>query len=311
VGVILVGLVVLSVLGNVGSGNVVETVIDRIPKSEVGFGGDIVPCVDHDDCGGRAYCNPNNHLCTCGGSSGFVYCFDVEDCVYIYSDENHCGNCQTQCGSNMVCELEVCQCDPNIEGLEQCGDDCIDVLENDNNCGGCGVECSVHGECNGGDCECNEDFAPDECDNNGEHFCTDFSIDGNNCGGCGNVCEGELVCVEGECDCFLETETQCGDQCVNLNWDEDHCGACDDPCAENVACISGECSECEPGYDPCDGICVDLDTDENNCGACGVVCPDGAHCENGDCVEDEPQGCVEDNPGCLLCVWRCFFNAWK
>lgn len=81
-----------------------------------------------------------------------------------------------------------------------------------------------------------------------------------------------------------ETQTACGEECVDLLDDPDHCGACDAACAEGQLCVGGMCAvECPAGQIVCGDRCVDVRSDPLHCGACDVACDEGLLCGDGMC----------------------------
>jgi hypothetical protein len=91
---------------------------------------------------------------------------DDGTCTDVLSDPNHCGDCDTSCGTGQQCSGGACQC-PG--GTTYCGaNGCVDTTADPNNCGGCGNV-------------------------------VDTTSDPQNCGACGNACAGGQTCSNGSC----------------------------------------------------------------------------------------------------------------
>ncbi len=111
-------------------------------------------------------------------------------CVNFDVDPNHCGDCNTVCGPNDVCQDGQCVCVPKTcaDLGAQCGsvsDGCGGMLE----CGSCGPD----EVCESGTCVPN--CSGTIC--NG--VCVDTSNDPTNCGTCGNACSQCQSCTNGSC----------------------------------------------------------------------------------------------------------------
>jgi hypothetical protein len=86
-----------------------------------GFLGDACP-YGHGCCSGSCI----NGTCQC--SPGTLDC--GSGCVDIEWNENRCGDCDTQCGTNSLCENSQCICDPNLFDAQfyvMCPDGCFNL----------------------------------------------------------------------------------------------------------------------------------------------------------------------------------------
>jgi hypothetical protein len=85
--------------------------------------------------------------------------------------------------------------------------------------------------------------------------------------------DGPLVCAD--------SQSICGDQCVDLAYDAGNCGFCGNTCDSGV-CNEGECLVCLPPKTVCGRQCMSTATDPDNCGGCGIPCTSGL-CSSGLC----------------------------
>ena len=221
---------------------------------------------------------------TCDGGSCGYECDDSSDtlcesdglCTDTDTDDEHCGTCGNDCGSDEFCsdgECVECTGDQHCDGdCESCSNDgeCVDT---DSLCSG---TCSI---CSGGSCS----------DDNG--LCADDEYcDGGSCE-CSNNC-----CADSDCD----SDEHCsGGSCECSN---DCCG--DSDCGQDEVCSSGSCVDCATDGDCATGQtcvsneCVDCETDAD--------CDDGSECtlnscDNGSCVSQF--GCPSPTPHC--CSQEC------
>jgi uncharacterized repeat protein (TIGR01451 family)/MYXO-CTERM domain-containing protein len=263
-------------------------------------------------------------FCTVGScNSGYADCnnFVADGCEYATSgfanDRNHCGDCDTQCGANELCQAGSCVPSPCPQGSADCqapAGDCETSITNDvANCGGCGIVCDpphASGVCTLGSCavsscdagysDCNG-LAGDGC----EYDTTSFQSDLANCGACGNVCapaNGRGACTAGACsvsdcdvgysDCNGLAADGCEYEAENFADDVANCGGCGNACAPaNAAgrCASGECSieACNSGYADFDGA------PENGCEAACTATGSAETLCNG--VDDDCDGLADED----------------
>jgi hypothetical protein len=213
------------------------------------------------------------------------------ECVYLSSDPQHCGACDTRCDEGWVCEDGACVSSCPNEWETFCDGSCLDLSSDPENCGECGHACPPETSCVRGECGlCPPDLT--DCDG----ACVDTDSDPDHCGQCDTACGSTQVCsfgsCGGECDPGLSL---CGDACVDIGSDPDHCGGCFEPCPDGLVCVEGTCTEdCPPPSAECGRVCVDLTSDDANCGWCFHGCGDGESCIDGDCVG----GCANGMPRC-------------
>ncbi len=74
-----------------------------------------------------------------------------------------------------------------------------------------------------------------------------------------------------------ESETLCGNQCVDLDTNPKHCGECDKECDPGQNCLFGDCVDtCSPVCASpevcCVADCVDLTSTAEHCGQCFKAC---------------------------------------
>ncbi len=181
-----------------------------------------------------------------------------DECVDTQVDPDHCGDCDTVCGDNAVCEAGVCACQGDYV---DCSGDCVDTDLDPEHCGGCDEACD----------------AP----TNASGVCVTGSCD--------------FVCDTGHLDCDTDAANGCEIDSTN---DASHCGACATVCQDVNAtnsCTAGVCSPiCNALWDDCDGDgsngCeLDVGEDVDNCGSCGNVCgTTQPYCIEGTCVAEPP-----------------------
>jgi len=158
-------------------------------------------CDKNKDCCDGAKCTGGECRCKSGREECAGKCFKLN------TDEQHCGDCGTECGAAETC----------------CGGTCVDLRTDSANCGGCGTACSETEACRFGGV-CASCFPQTACGG----VCVDLTADPDNCGECGTECEGiNEICGNGFCrDCdLLAGERPCLSVC----------------CVGGRACIDGEC----------------------------------------------------------------------
>ena len=180
-------------------------------------------------------------------------------CGDFKTDKDHCGNCETQCDPNEVCDEGSCKKTETCT-QDKCENWCGDFQSDPKHCGDCATDCTIYegvtGTCNEGKCEFTANLCKDETDLNGkvtQHkkicikdgnpVCASIDTDPNNCGECENKCGGEEpVCIAGECGNRECSYTICGAKCVDLTQDDNYCGNCDTSCdTSKERCINGYC----------------------------------------------------------------------
>lgn len=247
-----------------------------------------------------------------------------EELVDLSSSTDHCGSCNSPCGSLEWCIGGECVCAP---GADACSGSCVNLDTDEDHCGGCGDACPDGATCKAGACAC-DDGDLELCSS----ACVDLTRDEAHCGGCGDACPTGATCTGGECACPSGQDV-CGGACADLETDPDHCGACGNDC--NVArasstCRSGACAAgtCDDGYEDCNGDLatgergngceVNTSTNALHCGGCNVACAEDEQCNEGSCScmapggtgECSPSGCgCESSEGCYYTTatsWTCF-----
>jgi hypothetical protein len=197
-------------------------------------------------CGFLGDACPNGHGC-CSGSciAGTCQCppgtLDCGNgCTDIEYNENACGDCDTQCGVNSLCEDRECICDPNLfdaQFYEICPDGCFNTRSDDAHCGDCETVCMNGTECTGNGCEC--PFGTEDCGNG----CEDLSQNDDHCGSCPNACDTATEqCVNYQCVCQAGLSPCPGVGCVDLQSDDNNCQTCGNICGGQKTCQSGMCA---------------------------------------------------------------------
>lgn len=85
-----------------------------------------------------------------------------------------------------------------------------------------------------------------------------------------------------------ESETLCGNQCVDLDTNPKHCGECDKECDPGQNCLFGDCVDtCSPVCASpevcCVADCVDLTSTAEHCGQCFKACAENEVCRFANC----------------------------
>jgi hypothetical protein len=166
-------------------------------------------------------------------------------CVDPATDVANCGGCGAACtaappNAVPVCRDRACafECKP---GFMRCGDVCVDVRIDLLNCGGCAKACPFtasrsHPVCAAGTCgaECNLGFVAcdEQCispqllqQRNSRTTCAVLAMQQDRV-----MCQGQG-----------QTNTFCGNECVNVQTDKRHCGRCNRACAAGQSCLASTC----------------------------------------------------------------------
>jgi len=184
----------------------------------------------------------------------------------LAKDRFNCGECNTVCPANQVCDNGACGTCP--DGQTVCKNDCKDLANDANHCGKCGQACQNGQSCEQGLCTgCPTGLT----DCNG--VCQDLGTDPNNCGTCGNTCSSGQSCEQGVCAGCLTGLTDCNGQCVDTQQDQDNCGECGKACQNDQFCSSGQCTKCKTcGPADC-GTFADGCGGMITCSGLGCTCP--------------------------------------
>ena len=135
------------------------------------------------------------------------------DCVDTEVDENHCGGCDIQCGTNAECTDGSCGCtdDAFPDAHEKQSTELVDCYNYDTDVEHCGdfeTQCLQNEVCLSGVCACESPHALCPGDD-GSRICADLKHDSNHCSACGVRCPVNAVCQDGECQCQPDTPTVC------------------------------------------------------------------------------------------------------
>lgn len=113
-----------------------------------------VPCSVDGECPDGQGCDLVSLVCSKDPREACVEPLEAcaGNCVDTDTDAEHCGDCDSPCEYDQVCNGGVCSdvCD---EGLSLCGTDCVDLLSDDDHCNACDEACATDRECRGGSCE--------------------------------------------------------------------------------------------------------------------------------------------------------------
>ncbi len=215
------------------------------------------------------------------------------DCVDVKTDDDHCGDCDTDCGTG-TCQTHNGMTTCCASGLTNCDGTCVDLTTDPDHCGTCQTDCGTN-ECktNGGSSIC---CPANQINCNGQ--CVDPMSDEAACGGC--IGDGGVACTG-------LTDTCCNGACVNVDLDDGNCGMCGTMCtsgsttchAPGTGSTAGTDSVCcAAGETNCDGACVSLVLSDANCGGCGIGCTaPNTHCQSPD-VGATPQCCLDAENNC-------------
>ena len=220
-----------------------------------------VPCAD-----ATPVCDGGTCAAMC--SEGLTDCSGA--CLDIVDDPGHCGDCDTVCRDDQICNDDTCEC---ATGLTECDGACVDLQTDADHCGACAdAACRDDEVCTSGSCACPSGLT--ECDS----ACVDLQTDADHCGACDAACRDDQVCASGSCACPSGL-TECDDACVNTNTNVLYCGDCDTECDDGEVCAAGTCAsdcgdldECDDGLpmgSPCEeddecvspyglGLCIDF-----------------------------------------------------
>ena len=249
-------------------------------------------CAIDEQCGSDEVCNVDTHECAC--VPNLTRCPPViGNCVDVQTDLSYCGDCDTFCPRNNVCDEATCvdlgDCRVNgvgCSGFSYCDEgsgDCVRGCLLDDQCGGANEFCNT--EIN--DCVCEDGFQ--RCPSM-VGACIDPQTDLLHCGGCDTSCATGEVCQEGVCydpDCRTNAMG-----CSGFTYCSDDTGEClpgcdrDEQCTEpNESCnVTSHTCVCDSGLTRCDGECVNTAFNRRNCGDCGEDCRGNEICWFGDCI---------------------------
>lgn len=120
-------------------------------------------------------------------------------CVDLQNDQNHCGNCDIQCGKDL-CVAGKCQSDAKSQPLEcpvgetACGTECKNLSTDILNCGACSKACGPDKVCANGLCQpCPAGLT--KCGSG----CVNTSTHSLHCSGCFQSCGKGELCAKGIC----------------------------------------------------------------------------------------------------------------
>ncbi len=201
------------------------------------------------------------------------------DCVDTRSDASHCGNCETVCPAQHVCEGSTCvdltDCRTNglgCSGFTYCDEetgDCLRGCITDTQCEGDHERCDAVTH----ECVCTTDFERCLFD------CVDTQVDPRFCGDCRTSCPSGDLCELGICidpgDCRTN---ELG--CSGFTYCDPATGDCLFGCAVDTQCAAPEetCDltlhecVCSPGFHRCGSVCAS-DSAVETCGASCTPCP--------------------------------------
>ncbi len=257
--------------------------------------------------------------------SAFEECDD--QCVDTSVDDDHCGQCNNDCGTGEGCDDGIC-CDGEFTN---CGGQCIDLVSDDDHCGVCENQCTTGVA--GATAFCSQSSCVEQCTDtshtlcDGDERCADLDTDIEHCGSCEVSCDnapenGTPICEDGACSFQCNTNfEECGGECWptdDFDDDIDNCGECgnvcdDAPAASTQVCEDGTCSYiCDEGLTDCGDLCVNTDSHWAHCGSCNDPCgspPNStAICSDAACdfqcdVDYQRCGneCIEEGEFCSVC----------
>ncbi|MDQ3692476.1 MAG: hypothetical protein M3464_02455 [Chloroflexota bacterium] len=103
-------------------------------------------CIPPDTGGGETCCSPGRT--DCGGT-----------CANLKTDEQHCGNCDTQCQDGSVCAVCKAGCSGQPDARccpagrrTNCAGKCVNLKTDEKSCGRCGKRCKPNQVCKRGVC---------------------------------------------------------------------------------------------------------------------------------------------------------------
>lgn len=241
--------------------------------------------------GGRRVCPNNAQRCVTNLNdccpNGQSWCANVNRCVDLRSDRNHCNSCTTVCPGDDVCTNGRCICPSNLKDCnggvcitpgtccpgkeEMCGNKCIPTADCCSD-----MECAaIPGQvCNLTTNKCGCPMGQEVCTRGGTSKCiptTGACCQNNDCNG-GQTCGADNMCRCPEAfprPCTINGAVRCGVCCP---------GEAISGCGANEVCQSNLTCACAPGFRRCGGN-----------GPC-VQC-----CNNSQCTDLTKPICMEGN----------------
>ena len=297
------------------------TTINCVKKGITCCGSSCEDCTQRPD---DVYVCLNNNCVKSNCDAGHIQC-GSDGCVDYKNDKDHCGDCETQCGDNMICSNGGCVCEE--ENKTNCGDTnapaCYDLKTDKKHCGDCDMNCVEmdgwkDGECEDGHCHANE------CMNgycNDDGTCRYGMADANNCGSggeCKNCSSTSVIpnvsrgyCDEGVCKALIcKPGYHVYNNRCEANSDQ-HCGSHDMDCTALPLASGSTCKNLTSSNPSCDVVCDSSDYElisstagcrKKNCDSGQVNCGTGLELN---CV-------TENDENCGYCGNNCNAQAgWK
>lgn len=201
------------------------------------------------------------------------------ECVDTRSDASHCGNCDTVCPAQHVCEGSTCvdPTDCRTNGIE-----CSGFTYCDDATGDCSRGCITDTQCTEDRERCDVDTHECICTVGFERClfdCVDTLVDPRFCGDCRTSCPSGDVCESGMCVDPGDCRTN-GVGCSGFTYCDPATGGCLFGCEVDTQCAAPaetcdialhECV-CASGFHRCGATCVS-DSAVETCGTSCTPCP--------------------------------------